>query len=164
MLTDLVTNPLHVKLEDKYALSEKLLGKGASARVFEGIRKDTNEKVAIKKITKGMIDYLLLRSCCIPHGILGAVEGKRLKQEVSILKKLKHVNIMELHDFFEEPFHFVVVTELIEGGDLLSRLRNRKNYSEKVARDLFVILALTVQFIHEHDVVHRDLKVSSLYS
>ena len=57
MLTDLVTNPLHVKLEDKYVLSTKLLGKGASARVFEGIRKDTNEKVAIKRITKGIIDH-----------------------------------------------------------------------------------------------------------
>lgn len=92
--------------------------------------------------------------------IPGAVEAKRLQLEVSILKKLKHVNIMELHDFFEEPYHYVVVTEFMEGGDLLSRLRTRKNYSQKVARDLFVILASAVQYIHDQDVVHRDLKVS----
>ena len=53
VLLELVTNPLHVRLEDKYAISKTLLGKGASAQVFEGIRRDTNEKVAIKKIVKG---------------------------------------------------------------------------------------------------------------
>ena len=98
------------------------------------------------------------------YSVLGAVEARRLQLEVSILQKLKHVNIMELHDFFEEPSHYVVVTELMEGGDLLSRLRTRKNYSQKVARDLFVILASTVQYIHDQDVVHRDLKVSLVLS
>ena len=74
---------------------------------------------------------------------------------------MKHKHIMVIYDFFEEEDHYIIVTELIEGGDVLSRLRSKKNYTEKDARDLFVTLARAVQYMHRQDVVHRDLKVFS---
>lgn len=86
-----------------------------------------------------------------------------MKLEIKILERLKHPHILALYDFFEEEDCYILVTELIEGGDLLSALRRNFDYSENHARDLFVSICRTVRYIHMQDIVHRDLKVSQKF-
>ena len=136
------TNPPEVKFADKYICSTRLLGRGGSGNVYEGAFIANGVKVAVKRILKR-----------------NDLDITQLKLEVKILERLKHPNILTLYDFFEETDSYILVTELLEGGDLLTVLRKNYDYSENSARDIFVTLCRTVRFIHMQDIIHRDLKV-----
>jgi predicted Ser/Thr protein kinase len=136
------TTGSNISFIDKYICSSKVLGKGGFSVVFEGYFLDSDDMVAVKKISKAKV-----------------VDVTRLKLEVKILRSMNHNNIMGFYDFFEEPLNYILVTELLIGGDLATRLSSKNNYNEKDARDLMVTLIETVRFIHQQDVVHRDLKV-----
>lgn len=48
--------------------------------------------------------------------------------------------------------------ELLSGGELLERIRKKKNFSEVEASNIMQKLASAVEFMHGRGVVHRDLK------
>jgi serine/threonine protein kinase len=83
----------------------KLIGKGAFGKVTLGIHKLTGKYVAIKAIDKNYMkdDF----------------SKKKVFQEVFILKKIRHSNIIRLLEVFESPKHFLMVMEYAGGGDLL---------------------------------------------
>ena len=70
-----------------------------------------------------------------------------LKEEVAVLRKIDHPNIIKLYDFFEEPKMFYMVTELMEGGELFDRIVKKTFYTEKEARDLVKILLSALQCV-----------------
>ena len=59
-------------------------------------------------------------------------------------------------DLFQ--FHTYLVLELLSGGELLERIRKKKNFSEAEASDIMRKLFSAVEFMHSRGVVHRDLK------
>lgn len=59
-------------------------------------------------------------------------------------------------DLFQ--FHTYLVLELLSGGELLERIRKKKNFSEAEASNIIRKLASAVEFMHGRGVVHRDLK------
>ena len=59
---------------------------------------------------------------------------------------------------FQFQLHTYLVLELLEGGELLERIKMKKNFTEAEARRLMIKLASVVHFMHERGVVHRDLK------
>ena len=61
-----------------------------------------------------------------------------------------HICIFQHHTF--------IVTELLRGGELLTRIREKKKFTEvDVARILKQIVS-AVAHMHQHSIVHRDLK------
>lgn len=76
----------------------KVLGKGAFGKVNLAIHRETGELVAIKSINK---TYLA-----------DATSNSKVMQEVTILKKIKHTNIICLRDYFETDTHIIFVLEL----------------------------------------------------
>ena len=58
-------------------------------------------------------------------------------QEVHILQKINHKNIVKLFDQFETNKHIVFVMELCAGGDLLNYVRKRRKLKEEVAKCIF---------------------------
>ena len=83
----------------------KLIGKGAFGKVTLGIHKLTGKKVAIKSIEKSYMKDEFSR--------------KKVFQEVYILKKIRHSNIIRLLEVFESPQHLFMVMEYAGKGDLL---------------------------------------------
>ena len=45
-----------------------------------------------------------------------------LDREISILRTLKHPNIVEIRDVFEDAHHVFIVTELLAGGELFDHI------------------------------------------
>lgn len=85
----------------------ELVGEGSFGKVYKGRRKYTGQTVALKFILK--------------HG-KSDKDIENLCQEIEILRNLKHENIIEMLDAFENPQEFCVVTEFAQGFGILRKL------------------------------------------
>lgn len=79
------------------------------------------------------------------------------ENEKRILKMLKHPNILEFVESFEDKKSFDIVTVLCQGGELFDRVKNG-SFTEKVASRLAREMVNAVAYCHKNNVVHRDLK------
>ena len=87
-------------------------------------------------------------------------------REIQILRLCQgHPNIVRLVDVFTDQLHVYIVMELVKGGELLERLQRRHSFTEQQASVIFKQLVSAVAFMHQKNVVHRDLKpeVSDVY-
>ncbi|KAJ2744834.1 Calcium/calmodulin-dependent protein kinase type I [Coemansia sp. BCRC 34301] len=87
-----------------------------------------------------------------------------LLQEISILKQLsrQHTNILTLVDCFETPSNVYLITELCTGGELFEHILCRTpSFSEHDAAGVVRQIVSGVKFLHDHGVVHRDLKAEN---
>ena len=62
---------------------------------------------------------------------------KKLLQEVYLLKKVRHNNVIRLLEVFESPKHFLMVMEYAGGGDLLQYVKRKHRLEESEARKFF---------------------------
>ncbi|VEU41075.1 unnamed protein product [Pseudo-nitzschia multistriata] len=85
-------------------------------------------------------------------------------REVEMMKELREVpHVITLVDFMVEPQHLYVVQSYARGGDLFFRLSQKKQYTEKNARDIALVLFKTLDEMHtKYRIVHRDLKPENL--
>ena len=97
----------------------ELVGEGSFGKVYKGRRKHTGQIVALKFIVK--------------HG-KSEKDIRNLRQEIEILRALRHENIIQMLDTFETKSKFVVVTELAH-GELFEILEDDQSLPEEcVAR------------------------------
>lgn len=81
------------------------------------------------------------------------------KHEIQILRLCQgHPNIVNLVDVFVDQLHLYIVMELMKGGELLERLQRRHSFTEQQASTIIKQLVSAVSFMHQKNVVHRDLK------
>lgn len=126
----------------------KLVGKGAFGKVTLGVHKLTGKKVAIKTIEKSYMKDELSR--------------KKVLQEVYILKKIKHSNVIRLLEVFESPKHLLIVMEYSDGGDLLKYVKSNGRMSEEKARYFFKSILVGLAHCHCRSVLHRDVKLDNI--
>ncbi len=55
-----------------------------------------------------------------------------------------------------------IVTELVNGGELLDRITELGNYSEDMAARIIQQILSGVAYLHARGIVHRDLKLENL--
>ena len=82
--------------------------------------------------------------------------------EIDILKKISHPNIVKLYEFYEDDKCFYLVMELLKGGDLLSYLLNEGNPTEHRTAYFFRQVLAAVSYCHSLGVTHRDLTLDHL--
>jgi serine/threonine protein kinase len=88
-------------------------------------------------------------------------EEAKLKEEISIMQELNHPNILRLYDVFTEPDYFLV-TEKMDGGDLLSRINGKSFLGELQGRRVCKSILEAVSYMHLKKIAHRDLKPENL--
>lgn len=80
-------------------------------------------------------------------------------REICILEMLNpHENIVKIIEAISDPVHYYIILELLEGGELLNRLRKMIKFTEQQAANIMSQLVSAVSHMHSYDVVHRDLK------
>uniref|UniRef100_A0A3Q4GGA2 Protein kinase domain-containing protein n=1 Tax=Neolamprologus brichardi TaxID=32507 RepID=A0A3Q4GGA2_NEOBR len=132
------------RFTDEYQLYEEL-GKGAFSVVRRCVKLCTGQEYAAKIINTKK---------------LSARDHQKLEREARICRLLKHPNIVRLHDSIsEEGFHYLLF-DLVTGGELFEDIVAREYYSEADASHCIHQILESVHHIHQHDIVHRDLKVS----
>ncbi|KAK3097834.1 hypothetical protein FSP39_013613 [Pinctada imbricata] len=90
-------------------------------------------------------------------------EKRDPSEEVEILLRFgHHPNIISLRDVFDNGNKVYMVTELMQGGELLDKILKQKFFSEREASAVLQVVAKTVEYLHANGVVHRDLKPSNI--
>lgn len=91
----------------------QLLGKGTFANVYKGaVEGKPNQKVAVKMISKKNLEKF------------GEKGTNNLQNELSILSKIKHTNIVKLEDWSSSTSNYYFVFEFCSGGDLQGFIKN----------------------------------------
>jgi calcium/calmodulin-dependent protein kinase I len=133
-------------VEKYYTVTNEVLGSGYFATVKVGIKKDNGEKVAVKVIEK-------VKVAESPH---------LLENEILIMKKIHHTNIVSLQGVFDTPDALIIVMELMRGGELYEKIVEKKHFSEKDASYLMRQVFHALEYLHSIGVVHRDLKLENM--
>lgn len=82
--------------------------------------------------------------------------------EMAILRQLDHPNIIKTYEIFEDKNCFYLPLEYCEGGNLQSKLQNRKTLPESLVAEIIYQLLLTIAYIHEKNIVHKDIKLENI--
>ncbi|MCY3018777.1 MAG: serine/threonine protein kinase [Planctomycetota bacterium] len=136
----------HARKLGPYALV-RLLGRGGMGAVWEAQDTRLNRRVAVKVMVAG------------EHA--SEHETERFRREAQNSAKLRHPNIVPVHDFGIEACQQYLVMDLVDGVMLADALRQRQfTYREKAI--MLEKVARAVQYAHEQGVIHRDLKPSNI--
>lgn len=125
----------------------RLLGQGTFAKVYYARNIKTGQSVAIKVIDKEKV----LR--------VGLMD--QIKREISVMKLVRHPNIVHLYEVMATKTKIYFVMEYCKGGELFNKVAKGK-LKEDVARKYFQQLINAVDFCHSRGVYHRDLKPENL--
>uniref|UniRef100_A0A8C8CQG6 Serine/threonine-protein kinase ULK3 n=1 Tax=Oncorhynchus tshawytscha TaxID=74940 RepID=A0A8C8CQG6_ONCTS len=131
----------------EFILTERL-GSGTYATVYKAYRKgDNREVVAVKVVGKKT---------------LNKVSMENLLTEIEILKTVRHPHIVQLKDFQWDSENIYLILEWCSGGDLSRFIHSRRLLPERVARLFLQQIACALQFLHNHNISHLDLKPQNI--
>jgi len=132
------------RIEEDYEVKDQL-GDGQYSVVKLGVNKKTKEEVAIK---------MIYRSQTEPYEFLNEVE---LMREVS-----EHPGFIKLLDVYEDENTYILVMELVKGGELFDKIGELSTYNEERVAKLIYQIVSALAFLHTKKIVHRDLKPENL--
>ncbi|KAG9351793.1 hypothetical protein JZ751_023044 [Albula glossodonta] len=124
----------------------RTIGDGNFAVVRECVERSTGREYALKIINKG--------KC----------RGKEhmIQNEVSILRRVKHPNIVLLIEEMDTYSELYLVMELVKGGDLFDAITSTNKYTERDASGMLYNLTNAIKYLHSLNIVHRDIKPENL--
>uniref|UniRef100_A0A674A1G8 Calcium/calmodulin-dependent protein kinase 1Da n=1 Tax=Salmo trutta TaxID=8032 RepID=A0A674A1G8_SALTR len=125
---------------------KEVLGTGAFSEVVLAQERSTGKMFAVK---------------CIPKKALKGKESS-IENEINVLRKIKHENIVALEDIYESSNHLYLIMQLVSGGELFDRIVEKGFYTEKDASTLIRQVLDAVDYLHKLGIVHRDLKPENL--
>ena len=131
----------------------KIIGKGSFGEVYL-TKKDNSSKIyATKKLDKNQTDRPSIK--------------KYFDNEISIMKKLNHPNIVKFYDMLTSHSHYYVIIEYCNGGSLTSCLKKYKKlyhkpFTQEIVQYLMRQIIDGLMFIHSRKIIHRDIKLDNI--
>jgi serine/threonine protein kinase len=85
-----------------------------------------------------------------------------LLNEVSVMRQLNNDHLIRLYEVYETTNSIYFVVDLLNGGELLHRIRENGSINEKELRILVRNLVIALHHLHCKNIMHRDLKPENL--
>ncbi|XP_031718963.1 serine/threonine-protein kinase DCLK2 isoform X3 [Anarrhichthys ocellatus] len=130
---------------EKYEIG-KVIGDGNFAVVKACVERSTGKEFALKIIDKAKCTG----------------KERLIENEVAVLRKVKHPNIIMLIEEVDTPSELYLVMELVKGGDLFDAITSSAKYTERDACVMVYNLAGALKYLHSTNIVHRDIKPENL--
>uniref|UniRef100_A0A1I8HAN7 Protein kinase domain-containing protein n=1 Tax=Macrostomum lignano TaxID=282301 RepID=A0A1I8HAN7_9PLAT len=134
------------QLESDFEFGETL-GEGAFGQVLLAVRKRDGEQFAVKKLAKNKDTK--------------STYGKSWENEIRVLRRFQHANIVQLEIIFESESNCYLFMELCDAGTLADELNRKRQFQEADARCLLRQVGSALSFLHKSRIVHRDLKLQN---
>jgi serine/threonine protein kinase len=129
-----------------YEILEEL-GRGGMGIVFKARQLSSNRPVALKLIRDG--------------AMAGPEDRARFRAEAEVVARVRHVNVVQIHETGEHQGWLYFAMEYVEGGSLARHLFGRPQLAVPAAR-LVRTLAAAIQYAHAQQIIHRDLKPANI--
>eukprot|EP00897_Mesotaenium_endlicherianum_P000165 jgi/Mesen1/10149/ME000076S09663 len=124
---------MNAKKVGKYEVG-RTLGEGTFAKVKFAQNVDTGESVALKVLDKEKI---------LKHKMVN-----QIKREISIMKLVRHPNVVRLHEVLASRTRIYIVLEFVTGGELFDKIVHQGRLKEDSSRKYFQQLIDAVEFCH----------------
>uniref|UniRef100_A0A7N0V9B1 non-specific serine/threonine protein kinase n=1 Tax=Kalanchoe fedtschenkoi TaxID=63787 RepID=A0A7N0V9B1_KALFE len=125
---------------------ETKIASGSFGRLYKGTY--WNQDVAIKVLRQERID---------------ANMQKEFAQEVFIMRKVRHKNIVHFIGASTKPPNLCIVTEFMNGGSVYDYLhKNKGAFKLPILLKVAIDISRGMEYLHNNDIIHRDLKTANL--
>uniref|UniRef100_A0A4W5QCI3 Si:ch211-27e6.1 n=1 Tax=Hucho hucho TaxID=62062 RepID=A0A4W5QCI3_9TELE len=122
-----------------------LIGRGSFSRVVRVEHRATRQPFAIKMME------------------VEAREGREVcDSELGVLRRVSHLNVVQLVEVFQSPQRVYMVLELATGGELFDRVIAKGHFTERDATRALQMTLAGVGYLHSLGITHRDLKPENL--
>ncbi|KAK6169406.1 hypothetical protein SNE40_020469 [Patella caerulea] len=128
---------------------EDPLAEGAFGRVRYATHMFTNQKVAVKILTKRTL-------------VKNEIARRSLRREGHVLQRLDHPNITKLYEAMETRNCYYLVFELADRRSFLDYLIKKRCLLENEARMFTREIVSAVDHIHTSGIIHRDIRLENL--
>ena len=136
--------PYEIGIDFKYI---ETIDHGAFGTVIHVIEISTNKDMAIKVINKSNSPSSLI---------------KKIKEEISVLKKLNHENIVKFFGFFETINQLLIKMEYVKYGTLKKWMKSHNKISEEDASLILRQIFSAIEYLHGKQICHRDIKPENI--
>ena len=137
---------------------QKTIGQGSMGKVKLARNIETGEQVAIKIVPRQSTD---------DHGNIKDERADRSKEirtarEAAMVTLLDHPFICAMRDVQRTNYHWYMLFEYVNGGQMLDYIISHGRLKEKQARKFARQIASALDYCHRNSIVHRDLKIENI--
>lgn len=141
-------------LNNRYQVIQ-VLGDGGFGKTFlaEDTQMPSSRKCVVKQL-KPIHD----------NSVIHQLVQERFQREAALLEELgdSHGQIPRLYAYFAEEGEFYLVEEWVEGDTLTQKLHKERLFSEASVREILANLLPVIDYIHQRQIVHRDIKPDNI--
>lgn len=82
--------------------------------------------------------------------------------EIEILQKIKHQNIIEFHETFDIEEFTIIITKYYSRGNLLNFLLNNNFNNENEKKKIAIGIIESIKYLHDKRIAHCDIKLENI--
>lgn len=136
----------------EYLYIHPSIGKGSSSRVYYGYNIVSRDIVAVKKISKNS---------------MGKISMERIINEIELMKRLNHKNIVQYKDMVSDNNYIYIITDHCNGGTLQKFIEDHRGYPENFSEEEVKIYMRQIRealdYLLSKNIYHRDIKPHNIF-